>query len=1445
MIPAVTLSQINISINHGSWHTPTNWSLSHTPQEGEDVIVKHNLSLTNSTPLLSSCVISNARVIFYNWNTKLQAAYSLIITNNGRLGLPNAFTNTASSNRIYVVCSNFYLGAGCEVNANTTGWTRATGPGTGIGASYGNSRPGYSFGPSYGSITNPIEPGSGAQPGIDGLGGFGGGTVRIIASGNCIIHGTIKANGGGRTGIHTHGGSGGAIFITCRRFLGSPSGLLQANGETISHGGWSGSGGRIAVIYDKIAQAGFNPGVRFETKAGSAAGSYSPFQQQNAHGTVYFSDASFLSQNIVDGQFSYVTFFADNFTNWNVQSLTVSNSAIEFGYSNFYLKVTNNLHIGSYGILGVYGHSKIEVGGSLMLAFRSKLYIHSGMTNGTGLSYAGKLSVTGDVVIGRESWIYPVAHYSDGGAPLLHMKDLIIDPSGGIEGQGWGFAPNRGPGKGSSYWGGAGHGGKGGGSAGGSIYGITNAPSQAGSGGADGNRGGEGGSLIRIEARNITLNGKINASGNSAWEIHGGGGSGGGIFIKCRNFSGNTNGILKAEGGNGSYAGSGGGGGRIAVWFGKPVPPSIIPMIISNLPVPYLVYINSSSNFTGYISTKGGAPGHYDTSPPMWGGTGTVKFIFYDPPQKAPIITNATPTNVQLNYAYFNGYLETTGWSATAVSVFWGWTDGGAPTSKLWQQTNSWAKGTWKSDSYPSFFADGLLSNRMYYYRFYATNDDGHSWSGETQPVLTGKVWVETPDPFTDENGLDPATFSICRENVTTNWPLRVNFFFSGTATQNEDYVTSISGTSIFIPAGVLRTNITITPIWDGWSEGTETVILNIAPGGYVIAPSPSNTVQIADHIIPAGSNATIANGNWTNPAIWSLGRFPVQNDNVTIRHAVTIDSPTYTVNSCVISNNAAIVMRKWTSALKATTVTIRNNGKITTSSPFTDRDMSNRVYIICTDLTIDNGGLIDQNGCGYARECGPGVGSGASHGGYGGNYGCGSKYGITNAPETPGSGATLTTGGHGGGVVRIKATGTVVVNGTIRANGAGRVGIHDSGGSGGSIYITCARLDGSSTGLIQANGEDVSHGGNGGGGGRVAVVYDPLIQAGINPEVRIEARGGTGGYNSRRQSAPEDGTIYLPDTTFLSSILKNNLFNGRLCIPAFTNWRLDSLTITGSKVTFSDFNIFVTNTLLISGSNSRLTLSGKSMLSCKNLILTNGGSLFIWSGATNALSPKYGSLVKVFKNMNIFSNCWAFARSEYSTGGSALWQIKHLFVAQGGGFDADMYGYRSGNGPGRGGWNGYDGGGSYGGRGADTGAGILYGSEQKPFQPGSGGGPPYGGEGGGFINIEASGNVIINGTLRANGSGGFATHADGGSGGGIFIMCNNLSGNGLLQANGGNGDNSGGAGGGGGRVAIWLVSNSFSGNVYVNGGTGARGNGQAGTIYWRTFSYGTQILVR
>ncbi|MEI8243244.1 MAG: DUF2341 domain-containing protein, partial [bacterium] len=107
-----------------------------------------------------------------------------------------------------------------------------------------------------------------------------------------------------------------------------------------------------------------------------------------------------------------------------------------------------------------------------------------------------------------------------------------------------------------------------------------------------------------------------------------------------------------------------------------------------------------------------------------------------------PAIQNQPATSVTTNSAMFNGYLSSTGTSATTVYVLWGPTDCGAnggPT--YWANTN-----TWPAPQAPGSFTanvTGLASNTVYYYRFAASNTAGMVWADPAVVFMTGPVTVQ------------------------------------------------------------------------------------------------------------------------------------------------------------------------------------------------------------------------------------------------------------------------------------------------------------------------------------------------------------------------------------------------------------------------------------------------------------------------------------------------------------------------------------------------------------------------------------------------------------------------------------------------------------------------------------------------------------------------------
>lgn len=223
-----------------------------------------------------------------------------------------------------------------------------------------------------------------------------------------------------------------------------------------------------------------------------------------------------------------------------------------------------------------------------------------------------------------------------------------------------------------------------------------------------------------------------------------------------------------------------------------------------------------------------------------------------------------------------------------------------------------------------------------------------------------------------------------------------------------------------------------------------------------------------------------------------------------------------------------------------------------------------------CRSAVIADGGGFNSNGRGFlggsrTQRTGSGPGSGnvsnyGAGGGYGGRGGDawdntkwgavgGSSYGTSNALLQAGSGgsafasgSTAGWGGHGGGLIWLEARGTVLLDGTLSANGADAL-YYSGGGSGGGIFVCSQRFSGGGT--LRANGGSGANerGGNG-GGGRI------VVAVGLTPAERerlhradadrlqiaashapfsgtLEANVGTLGadYSGAEEHAPQPGT--------------------------------------------------------------------------------------------------------------------------------------------------------------------------------------------------------------------------------------------------------------------------------------------------------------------------------
>ena len=247
-----------------------------------------------------------------------------------------------------------------------------------------------------------------------------------------------------------------------------------------------------------------------------------------------------------------------------------------------------------------------------------------------------------------------------------------------------------------------------------------------------------------------------------------------------------------------------------------------------------------------------------------------------------------------------------------------------------------------------------------------------------------------------------------------------------------------------------------------------------------------------------------------------------------------------------------------------------------------------------------------------------------------------GLTYGHASTPLDPGSGGGgfgadggyPGKGGPGGGAVRIEATGVVLVDGSIRADGSAGEMHYGGGGSGGSVYIICSTLQG--TGVISANGGDPVANAGGGAGGRIAVSNRPEAQAGSSkPRIRFSVNYGINPKYSGRKNEGQRGSIWLSSIGILDS--EWMVHTGRLILPRVTNWAVDNFRMTNGWLSIQQdgFSLTVRKELQLDGEGVRLDVGGRGWLATnqtrayysrkgnrgvlsvrKNLVLKNGGVL-------------------------------------------------------------------------------------------------------------------------------------------------------------------------------------------------------------------------------------------
>ncbi len=535
---------------------------------------------------------------------------------------------------------------------------------------------------------------------------------------------------------------------------------------------------------------------------------------------------------------------------------------------------------------------------------------------------------------------------------------------------------------------------------------------------------------------------------------------------------------------------------------------------------------------------------------------------------------------------------------------------------------------------------------------------------------------------------------------------------------------------------------------------------------------------------------------NWSDGGNWSAG-VPAAGHEVTVASGSILLADETAELASFTMTGGTLTFTNWTTRLRAATVEV-SGGTLTLPPAFTEQQMSNRIWIVCHDFTLDAGITINLDGRGYAPNNGLGKGgkedgkTGNGGGGYGGqgssgdqhHLSAGSVYGSAVLPLDPGSGGsgTETGAGAGGGAIWIAATNNVVLKGTINARGTSGTASHGGGGSGGAILIQGRTITGDGT--LRATGGGKNSLGGEGGGGRIALHVDTAAQPGI-PALTVTTAGGGG--------RAEMGTLYL---TQLDAMLTSGDFPGQwdhvnLRTPEFSQWELPMLS--------------VSKTLGLPGLRE-LKVSG-------DMNVEAGGHLTLSSGSDPLPETFYGLFLDVRGELAVAGDGTLALRSDATNDVAPYVECGRLTVHDNGTITANNLGFGPEQGiePGIGDRRG---GAAHGGSGGthSTSWGIggsPYGLAHRPWHAGSGGGyADRGGSGGGALRIRSRGAARIDGTLSANGMTPYRSHGSGGAGGSILLTTARLEGTGgLLSANGGNGASSLACGGGGGRIAVLTPS--------------------------------------
>ncbi|MBI5383453.1 MAG: hypothetical protein HZA90_02060 [Verrucomicrobia bacterium] len=720
---------------------------------------------------------------------------------------------------------------------------------------------------------------------------------------------------------------------------------------------------------------------------------------------------------------------------------------------------------------------------------------------------------------------------------LAIAGELTIDATSRVDVNAKGYGSAAGSSAGTNDYynaSGGGHGGPGGnaygGIAGGVSYGDLLAPTQGGSGGGNlgdsPGPGGAGGGVIRLNVGGtFTVAGQLSANGEGTYDS---GGAGGSIHIIAGTLAGS--GSITANGGSAGYAQSGGGGGgRIALYYGNSTFSGGL-MALGGLST------SANCGGVGTLYTKANSQSVGDLLLDNSGRTNAMETPITAPVAYRLTLTNATayvtePLTLNSLRVGANGLLTHLPTQLPGLDL----TVSGDVTIDAGGAISADRKG------YGQVAGPGAGTNDYYYasgggHGGLGGSGYGQMGGGSYGALLAPTAWGSGGGSMPTCGGQCRGGFGGGRVRLSVGGVLTV----AGQLTANGESVWAGGGAggSVYVIAGALTGNGSIAA--NGGSAG---YVLSGGGGGGRIALYYGNST-FSGALTALGGFSTSANSGgagtlYTKANSQSVGDLLVDNSGRTNATETPLTTPV--AYRLALTNATAYA----TEPLTLTGLRVRANGLLTHAF------QGPRLQVLVQgSALVEGGGAIAADARGYPGQTGPGrglwlggyygQGAGAGHGGQGG--GCWSgPGGVTYDSETEpvefgsggGGGAAPN---RGGGAIQLTVAGTLTIDGRVSVNADAVTGGYDGGGSGGSVWLTASRLNGSGT--ITANGQVAGYPGSGsGGGGRIA------IYTGVNQFAgTVAASGGQGGlqngsggslYYSTNVSPPLAGTANVFSTQF------------------------------------------------------------------------------------------------------------------------------------------------------------------------------------------------------------------------------------------------------------------------------------------------------------------------